>query len=252
MRRVAEIASTVQIIEKETVRAKSPIIVIGFPSIGMVGSIAAEFLSRKALEMKEIGHIKSTDLLPVVLVDKGVPRRPIRILEKGNLMVIASELVVPPDLIPFLAEAVVDWSEDLKAKRIITIGAFADEKLKVNKVPHVFGVGATQADLSLLKNVNVDIFKIGAIADLPGLILVECAERKFPCIGLFARAQYKLPDPAAAAEVLKVLNRILGLDVDVQPLFEMAKEAEEKLEKILEKYRTSLSKVDQEKRLLYG
>ncbi|MFQ5902053.1 MAG: proteasome assembly chaperone family protein, partial [Thermodesulfobacteriota bacterium] len=217
-RRIAQIVESVQIIEKENIRAKRPTIVVGFPSVGMVGSIAAEFLSRKVLKMREVGYIKSTGFLPVILVEKGIPRRPIRILEKDNLIVISSELVIPINIVPFVAEAIVDWAEDVKASRIISMGAYtyrAGDKLKI---PEVYGVGSTEEDIMELRKVGIDVFKLGAIAELPGLILVECSERKLNSVGLFAKAEHALPDPGAAAEVLKALGKLLDVKINVSPL----------------------------------
>lgn len=63
--------SRVEIVEKEFVRLKNPTIIEGFPSVGLVGAIATEYIAGE-LRMKEIGFITSRFLPPVILVKDGV------------------------------------------------------------------------------------------------------------------------------------------------------------------------------------
>lgn len=250
MRKVVEIADSVQIMEDEGLKIKNPIIIQGFPSVGMVGTIAGEFLARKALRMKEVGHIKSREIMPITLIEEGIPRRPIRIFRKDNLLVLVSDIVTTVELIHPLVEAIVDWAEAKEAEKIITLGAFLSKGEEKGR--KVYGIGTTPQMVAELKKVNANLFRLGAVAGLHGILLVECTERDIPAIGLFSEARFRYPDPEAAAEVLKTLGKLINRDINVEPLFEMAEETKQRMRRLLEKYRQAMGEVHKEKRLMYG
>lgn len=250
--KVVEIADSLQIMEEEGLEIENPIIIEGFPSVGMVGTISAEFLARRAMDMEEVGHIKSRDIIPISLIEKGIPRRPIRIFRKENLLVLASDIVIKPKLVYPLAEVIVDWAKSKDAQKIISLGAFLRKGKEKGEKRKVYGIGTNQQMINEIKEANANLFNLGAVAGLPGILLVECTERNVPAIGLFSEARFNYPDPEAAAEVLKVLSKITKKEINVDPLFEMAEKTKKRMSKLLKKYKKAMGNVHKEKKLLYG
>ena len=76
----------VTIVDLKFEKISNPIVVEGFPSVGLVGAIATEYLATK-LNMELVGFIKSKKLPPIALIKDGTPIAPIRIYSKKNLVV---------------------------------------------------------------------------------------------------------------------------------------------------------------------
>jgi predicted ATP-grasp superfamily ATP-dependent carboligase len=69
-------------------------------------------------------------------------------------------------------------------------------------------------------------------------------------ITLFADTHSKLPDSKAAAKVIEVLDKYLGLKIDPKPLILTAEKFEKKLQDILEKSKITTEQV-KEKQMNY-
>jgi predicted ATP-grasp superfamily ATP-dependent carboligase len=69
-----------------------------------------------------------------------------------------------------------------------------------------------------------------------------------PMIALFAETHSSLPDSKAAANVIEVLDKYLGLDVDSKPLLKQAEVFEAKLKTLMQQ--TAGSKEQQERKAL--
>ena len=54
-----------------------------------------------------------------------------------------------------------------------------------------------------------------------------------PVSCVFAETHTDLPDSKAAAEIIKTLDSVLKLDVDYEPLLEMAEQFEEKIKGVM-------------------
>ena len=68
-----------------TKKPKNPTIVLGFPSMGLVSTIATKFLIDH-LDVEEIGHIESEHIVPLTAIHKGKVVNPITIAKSkfGN------------------------------------------------------------------------------------------------------------------------------------------------------------------------
>ena len=102
-------------------KPKSPIIIQGFPSIGMVGAIAAEFLLQH-LGTRLIGKIIVDKSPPLVAIHDGKLIEPFSIYysRKHNIVVVHSIVSVPGGEWQ-LAEAVAGLADSLNAKEVISL-----------------------------------------------------------------------------------------------------------------------------------
>ena len=58
---------------------------------------------------------------------------------------------------------------------------------------------------------------------------------KTDTVALFADTHSKLPDSKAAAKIIEVLDKYLGLKIDPKPLVQTAERFEKKLQELMEK-----------------
>lgn len=199
---------------------------MGIPESGLVGTITCSYLVEQ-LKMAERGHIDS-DLLPqVMIVHDSAAVYPVHIFGKEDLLVVLSEVPLPPFASRDMAKAIASWAKSLKASLVVGVtGAPSkdrDESQGEGK-PTVVGVANTEATLATLKSAGASTFEDGIISGFYAMLLKQCNARGQSNLTLLGESLSQFPDPAAAAAVVEVLNRILSLKVDTKSLL---KESEE-------------------------
>lgn len=216
-------------------------IIDGFPSVGLVSSIAANYLI-KIFEMEQIGIMDSPQFPTVSLIRDSKPLSPVRIYagEKGKkgdqIVAFISEFQAPPNLIRPIAKTLVEWAIDQKCRMIVSPeGLVVDPELResaqISDV--VFGISSTVRTRELLKQHQVQSFEEGVISGVAGVLLNEGRKRDFDVVTLLAEAHPDFPDAKAAALVLEAIDRILlGIEFDAKPLFEEAQRIEDHIKEI--------------------
>lgn len=209
---------------------KNPIIVQGFPNMGLVSTIATKFLLDH-LDTEEIGYIESEHIMPVTAIHKSKIVNPISIYynKKFNIVIIQS-LTEVTGYEWDLATTMIEIAKTLNAKEIIVLESMPSHegnpnvyyysnknKLKLKPISEGIVMGTTAA--LLLKSKNV------------------------PITCLFAEVHSQLPDSEAAAKVVEALDVYLGLKINYKPLLEAAKKFEANLKQVLEKRKDALQTV---------
>ena len=87
----------VNMIIEEEVSSKSPVILEGFPGIGLVGNIVATQIASE-LKMTQIGTIESRLFPPITVLFDGLTHAPVRIYEdpQNNFIVVLSDILIHP------------------------------------------------------------------------------------------------------------------------------------------------------------
>ncbi len=231
----------IRIYELKRVDLRGATIIDGFPSVGLVSSIAANYLI-KVLDMEHIGIMDSVHFPTVSLIREARPLSPVRIYagkkERGGDQIVAfiSEFQAPPNLVRPIAYTLVDWAVEQKCKMIVSPeGLVVDPELRdsaeISDV--VFGISSTARGRELLKQHGIESFEEGVISGVAGVLLNEGRKRDFDVITLLAEAHPDFPDAKAAALVLEAVDDILlGIDFDAKPLFEEAQRIEEHIREI--------------------
>lgn len=208
----------VQIIpaEEQVTLVKHPVLVIGFPGPGLVGMIASGRMI-EGMDMKLIGAVRSPLIPPITPFFGGVLRLPIRIFasEDGKIITVISEVPLPAETIFFVANKILDWAEKKGVKKVFCLEGVGVQKHK--GTPEVFGAAEPHLLAELEKN-SVPRVQKGLVAGIAGAILNECLIRKLDGYCLLVTAIAEKPDPEAAASMLSTVNRLLDVDVSIQPL----------------------------------
>jgi uncharacterized protein len=209
----------IDLVETARLETKNPFAITGFPDIGLVGTIAVSHII-KVLDLKEIGYLKSESFPPITVVHRNRPKAPVRIYGDDSLLVIISEIPVPPLLMHELSHTIVNWLKEKKISLLTILGGVENPKRLEIKKPGVYGISTGREQDGLLKKGGIKSLEEGFLAGQDGLILRYSYEQNVPSIYLMAESHYGFPDPGAAAAVIQATNKVMGLKVDVKSLLE--------------------------------
>lgn len=218
-----EMEEVVRIVEEEGVVHKNPIVIAGLPDVGLVGTIAASYIVDK-MGYKEIGYVESDLFPPVMVIHEGELKYPFGIYGNGSVIVLLSEVVVPPNAIYPLTRALTAWIKEIGAKLVIPItGLPVENRVDISK-PEVFAVGNSEAAVKELREKQMELLEEGFIAGTYAIMLRECRKRDLNAISLLAQCFPVYPDPGAAASAIESLEMFLKLGIDVGELLEKGEE----------------------------
>lgn len=219
-----------KIVEVAPIKLKNPILIEGFPGVGMIGTIAAMHLV-KEWDMDLVGYIDSEAFPPLCTVHNEEPLPAARIYQskKYNILVLFSEFVIPISAVSSVANEIVLWGEDKKLSAIISLGGVGIDASKET----VFGIASTEGLKNDLKETGVTIVKEGVTTGVTGLILANAYVRKFPAAAILTSSRGMNINLVGAANVLDKLSELLHIKIDTEKLKKEGEEIEEKLKKLI-------------------
>jgi len=252
----------IEIIPIKQYELRDAYVIDGFPSVGLVGSIAANYLvSYLGLEL--IAVIDAPSFPAVSLIRNGTPNHPARIYggnigEEGadKLVVIVSEFQPLLDMVKPLASVLMDWVELNRCKMVISPEGMLKPSTEEDEHPvpvesgEVYGVGSTESMNEILKRHEIPLFKTGIIMGLAGVLLNEGVKRNFDVAILLSWAHVEYPDARAAAACISAIDRILlHTDLDIKPLIAEAEIIENNLKEI---YAGAGKQQEMSRSIMYG
>jgi uncharacterized protein len=217
------------------IKSENPILIEGFPGIGLVGNIASQQVIDE-LEMTYIGSIDSRYFPPIAILYEGLINMPVRVYESEefNLIIIVSDIPINPSVSYDISKAIVEWAESINTKEIISIAGIAT----MTENHKVFGAATNTEMLERIKD-KVEVFQMGTISGISGSFMTECLIRGIPAISLLGATQSQNPDPRAAAVVIDVLNLLYGFGIDTEDLIEQAERIEIEMQKLAEEVKST-------------
>ncbi len=222
-------------------KLNAPNMVAAWPGIGNVAVIVATYL-RKKVDFKELGEVEAShffDPIGVVVKDNVVeapefPRSRFYYWKnKGN----GSDIILfmgedqPTSKGYELANCVLEVGERFQVRRIYTCAA-ALTRIHHTEQSKVWGVATSrQVAEDLARH---DLVQRGNlhISGLNGLLLGVTKERDIEGVCLLGEVPMyatRIQNPTAALVVLKVLTKMLGIDIDLTELAQLASETREKM-----------------------
>jgi len=214
---------------------KNAIIFEGFQGIGLVATLAAQYIADKT-NAKIVGDISSSAFPPMALLVNGEIKNPMVIYQfkKGNqnFIIFESELPVPHKIVNDLAEAIANFAKQNKAKQIVCLEGIATTHAPVESNVFAF---ATSKILDKKISSKVQILQNGIIVGVSASLMTHAKMLNVPSICLIAEAHADFPDGIAAAGLVKKVNLIYGFDIDVSSLEKESKKFEDQLLSVIEK-----------------
>jgi len=206
---------------------KDAIVLEGSPELGLIGNIIGWLLVEE-LNMEEIGYIESKYFPPLAVLYKGKAIHPFRVYAADGIVMFLSDFIVPPKVTYDMTNAIVDWMAKNNSKEIITFNSIVVRE----KSTGVAGAANSDESLERLGKLDLPILPFGNIAGLSGTLLTRSMQKGIPGSCIFAEVLSPYPDPRAAANVIDVLNKMMGTNINAEPLIKEAEDIESRLKEL--------------------
>jgi len=231
----------VEVIDFEDIDLSEAIVIAGFPSIGLVSTIVANYLI-DALDLKQIGSVKSSQFPALSVVHTTEPLSPVRIYagilkNRKKIVIFVSEFKPKSYLIHALSNTILKWVSDKGCNLLISpegmiVEGKEDKFSEKENIAEAFAIGSTENARIMLKEKDIPQFKNGIIAGVSGVLLNIGKQTGFDVIAILAESHPEIPDAGAAATALNVIATIIGVEINVGPLYDEAERIEKQLQKI--------------------
>lgn len=231
----------------------TPVLIGGLPGIGNVGKIAAEYLIEK-LKMEKLADVYSQYLPPQVFIDdEGVVklvRNSIyykKFRGKNDLLVLVGDFQGTTQEGQYeISHIILELAQKLNVSFIYTLGGYSTGKIV--ETPRVLGAVTDVEFLDSLKDNGVVFPKGepgGGIVGSAGVML-GLGKEVFSMNGacLMGETSGYFADPKGARELVKVLNDLLELKIDLSDLEERSKQIEQITEKMQDDVQAKASQKD--------
>jgi len=246
---------------KETLKTelKNLVLIEGLPGMGMVGRIATRFLI-KQLGATRFAELYSPHFPYYVLVNK-----------KGSVRLLRAEFFFwknptgESDVVFLIGDSqaqtiegqyevtncILGFAARLKVKTIVTIGGYRRE---AEEAPKVIAV-STSSDL-LKKAIQAKAIASppgNPIVGTAGLLLGLAKFKKIDALCLLGETRGYLADPTAAKSILEVLQKMLGLEINLKELDAQIEKSKEivarmhEIEERRERYAQKMRKSEEER-----
>jgi uncharacterized protein len=238
----------IRIVDTRDEPLRGAMMVIGFPTHGLVGSVAASYLVH-ALEMSPVAYMTSEAFPPTVIMEEGVVSAPVRFYASKvvcgvdrsceQLVVGISDIQPPLDILSALSRQLLDWAEAKGIELLVVVeGQPVDEA--VHGDARVVAM-ANRAAAPLLSKYDFTPAN-GVVTGFAGGLLMAAIGRPIPVLCLVAQAHKDYPDARAAAKVIESVNPLVPMLVlDTKPLREKAEQIESEVRRSLKQQEKALS-----------
>ena len=231
----------IEIVEKESIDWKNPKVFIGFPDVGLVGTIATFHLVHK-LKLREFAYMDSKLFPPVVIVHRSRLSSPIRFYtdEKNSIVVIISEMPIPPAIVYDISEVLIEWLKNIRPEIVVILGGLIHpQRLELEK-PEIYSLASNDKTYNLLKNSGTLLLEEGLLSGPNSILLKYCSRYGLDAIYLMVEAHPHYPDPESAAIIIEKLNFMFGFNVDTKELIEKGEEIKIKSKELMRKTQENL------------
>jgi len=242
--------SSIKIHEISKQNLKGAVLIDGFPSVGLVGTIVANFLIN-TLKLEQIGIIDSPRFPAISVVKDGEPHNPMRLYSGeqicndgtcNQVVVCVSEFTPPTEITKDLVNALMDWAVKNGCTKIISAEGFNSGPKEKDKDNEIYGITSTEGSRTWIKDAKVKPFTYGTVGGITGALLNEGKIRNMNVLGLLAEVNEDLPDARAAASVIKAIDELLlAIELDPEPLLKEAQELEQEVQAVREQAPSEVS-----------
>ena len=237
----------VQFYEKPVL--KDPVLIEGLPGIGFVANITALHLI-KELDAKLFAQIQSSAFQDLAMTtDKGGTYFPTNQFyyykgkegERDLIILYGNTQALTTTGQYELCGKILDISTEMGCKYVLTVGGLRKDE-KIEK-PEIYCTGSDKETVQEALDLGAKIMK-GHIFGVAGLLVGLCKLRNIQGLCLLAETCGLYPDAEATRQVMKTINKILDMNVNLDSL----KVAAEETGKILKSFGVVSSSVEKKDR----
>ena len=234
---------------------RDPVAIVGFPTVGLVGSILAGLMVR-SMKLPVVAGITSPDLPPYTFITDGRPCPQIRIMagtparvrrkkkaaEEGeteklpekrkrskphDVVIVTSEIAPKPEQTYDICMSILDTLKSLGVSDVLCLEGVAGYDTSAP----VGGVSTNQYTADKLKSAEVPVMNDGIVRGVSGILLMEGAYQEMNVMSLMVPANAQMPDPRASARLMDPITKMYPrIAIDTEPLFREADEIESRVQ----------------------
>lgn len=221
-----------------------PAIIDGFPSVGLVSSIAASYIVEQA-NLELLGCMISDNFPPMAVIKNGKPSHPVRIYGNEKLVVFISEFHPKSPLILPLARKIVDWAEEHNAEIIVSTEGLPRSDEEIGESVKVYGIPSSDRVLEMIRTHNLPLLENGIVTGISGTLLNEGIDRSMDVLCIISEAHQTFPDARSAAKLVETIDLLLPqIEIDTEPLMKEAERIEKYITDSMEKVKSTLLRHD--------
>lgn len=231
----------VQVHTDDGVDVSEALLVVGIPTLGLVGTITAQYLVDQ-LEMERIGGVYSPRFPPVGRVFEGRSSYPVRLhaletpcgpqLGCERLIVAVTEFVPGPSSLYGLTESLTRWGSDNEVELIlIPDGLLVEGK----EGPTLHAIGSHADTLDRFEDHGLQRLDQGLLFGFSAAMLTQADRFGIDTISVLAESAPGRPDARAASRLVELLDGFVPkIHIETEPLLEEAKGIERRVRELRE------------------
>lgn len=223
-------------VSKKEIKYNEPLVVVGFPGIGLVGSIASYHIL-KNLKLDYLGHFEDPMIPGIMIVEEGIAYPPVRVYGREDLIIFFSDVMIPPELVHDLSKITVDILKKANPKMVVTLEGFASMHPE-----KIFWVSSSEEVLKPLINEEISALELGMLGGISGILMKKCNDVEIPSACLIVETVGLRPDPRGASKIIEILNKNYGINADTEELIKEAENIEEKMKSLAKEHAKMMSK----------
>ena len=195
------------------------VMIAGFPSPGMIGSIVAEQLIEQ-IGMHQIAYVDSKNILPGVLWAGGKLRHPFRIYgnQDGSICLLTCDVPIRSTGMCSLSANIIRWCCENNVNKVLVVSGIFPEN--IIPFPQDFAKRTSflvENDGKLRNDVDDGGCKVNGsqtpnfafIGGVPGQLLANCVIQFIHCMAVLVPTLSPSPDPEGAALAIEILNKLI-------------------------------------------
>ncbi len=210
-----------------------PVGIVGFPSVGLVSSIAANYYISQ-LGMQPIVGLHGERVPPYSLIAGSVAYPPIRMYghkrktKNGrDVVVCTSEFAPKPEDCYIVGTSVLDALRDLGCKDVICLEGIP--RATEEDVPVICGSGPWNE--GLIEASGLQKMESGMVKGVTGVMMYMARSKGINLVTVLCPANPSIPDPTSAVAFIEPLSKMVkGLKVNSKLLFEEGDEIRRRTE----------------------
>jgi len=235
----------------KNIDVSNSLLMLGFPTYGLVGGICSYFLINN-FDMEEIASIdiNPSSMVPTIVVEKAIPKSPIRIYSGDmicgpdgkcdRLTICVSDIPVPPNLLYEISELIIEWAKANKIKMILNLEGIPQQS--EDKEIHFYGV-STESTVEILKKLDIKLLD-GVITGFSASLMYNAKINQIDALSIFSNVHPDVADAEAASKMIsKILPLLPKVSFDLTPLLEKAKIIESDMKEKVETHKDNINKL---------
>lgn len=190
------------------------LLVVGLPSLGMVGPVATRFLVDR-LKMRVIGSVQGDALPPSGVAWQGVVTGPMQLFATemacgldgrcDRLLVLNSDVLIEPQQMMSLAGAITRWAAQSGVNLLVSLEGYPAD---APQAPGGVLVASNLSGQEVARRLQAQPVHI-SLTGFTFALLSRANRDRVPAIGLFAPATAEGGDAKAAALLLRVVDPLV-------------------------------------------